>query len=399
MKLCVKYRLNSTLEQEECLKKLAFYATKLYNTDNWMRREQWDKTGKIPSWYDQKKTLKDNHWYKLLPSQTAQAVVKNLQDNYVSWFKLRKADEDARPPMFRKKDRLSPLTFYQQFSISDGEIALSMSRKFKKENGIDKLTFEIKMWRDIKGMPKMCNVLYQNGKWMAHIVYEIPERRLKEYPDIMAVDVGIINLMATVDTNGQSKIYSGGQALAVQHYFNKETAKVQSKTMEQHDKKGCKSVTRMHRRKKTQISQIIHTATKKVIEQAERNKIGTIVVGDIKNIRKDKNWGKRGNQKLHSWGFAKLLIQIEYKAKLSGIRFVKVSERDTSKTCSVCGLVRKSNRKHRGLYRCKCGNEMNADVNGALNILKRYLRENNISRSIGSVAGPLIWRSTNVVPS
>jgi len=399
MKLCVKYRLNPTPEQEECLRTLAFYGTKLYNTDNWMRREQWDKTGKIPNWYDQKKTLKDNHWYKLLPSQTAQAAIKNLQDNYVSWFKLRKVDKDARPPMFRRKDRLSPLTFYQQFSISNGEIAFSMSRKFKKENGIGKLIFKVEMWRDVKGIPKMCNVLYQNGKWMAHVVYEIPEKPLREYPDIMAVDIGIINLMATVDTNGQSKIYSGGQALAVQHYFNKEMAKVQSKTMEQHDKKGCKSVTRMHRRKKTQISQIIHTATKKVIEQAERNKIGMIVVGDIKNIRKDKNWGKRGNQKLHSWGFAKLLTQIEYKAKLSGIRFVKVSERDTSKICSVCGLIRKSNRKHRGLYRCKCGNEMNADVNGALNILKRYLQENNISRSIGSVADPLIWRSTNVAPS
>ncbi len=398
MKLCVKYRLNSTPEQEAYLRKLAFYATKLYNTDNWMRREQWDKTGKIPSWYDQKKTLKNNHWYRLLPSQTAQAVIKNLQDNYVSWFRLRKVDNKARAPKFRKKDRLSPLSFYQQFSISEGKLNFSMSRKFRKETGIDKLTFEINMWRDIKGIPKMCNVLYQNGKWMAHIVYEVDEKPLKEYPNIMAVDVGIINLLTVVDTNGQSKIYSGRQALAIQHYFNKEIAKVQSKTMKQHNKKGCHSITRMYRKRRMQVNQIIHTATKEVIKHAEGRKIGTIVVGDIKNIRKGKNWGKKGNQKLHSWGFAKLLTQIEYKAKLSGIRFVKVSERDTSKTCSVCGSVRKSNRKHRGLYQCKCGNVMNADVNGALNIMKRYLRENKSSRSIGGVAPPLIWRSNNVVP-
>ena len=213
MKLCVKYRLNSTPEQEAYLRKLAFYATKLYNTDNWMRREQWDKTGKIPSWYDQKKTLKYNHWYRLLPSQTAQAVIKNLQDNYVSWFRLRKSDNKARAPKFRRKDRLSPLSFYQQFSISEGKLNFSMSRKFRKETGIDKLTFEINMWRDIKGIPKMCNILYQNGKWMAHIVYEVDEKPLKEYPNIMAVDVGIINLLTVVDTNGQSKIYSGNPAL------------------------------------------------------------------------------------------------------------------------------------------------------------------------------------------
>jgi putative transposase len=123
-----------------------------------------------------------------------------------------------------------------------------------------------------------------------------------------------------------------------------------------------------------------------------------IVAGDIKNIRKDKDWGNVGNQKLHSWAFAKSLNQLEYKAKLAGIRFDKISERDTSKTCSNCSIIRKSNRKHRGLYRCKCGNQMNADINGATNILKKYLRENT-SRSIGSVAEPLIWRVENVLPS
>ncbi len=404
MKLCVKYRIYPTTEQEEYLNKLGFYATKLYNTDNWIRREQWEKTGKILSWYDQKKLLRENHWYRLLPSQTAQAVIKNLQDNYVSWFKLRKSDKDARPPMFRKKERLSPMTFYQQFLIEGNKLILVMSRKFREENGIDKLNFEINLWREINGTPKMCNILFVDGKWMAHIVYEVPDAPLKDNPNIMACDLGIINLVSTVDTNGNSLICSGKQALSVQHYFNKEIGKVQSKTMEQHNKKGSNAILRMHKRKVHQINQIIHTVTKEVVKQAEKNSVGTIVVGDIKNIRKKedgrgKNIGKVNNQKLHSWGFAKLLTQIRYKANLSGIRVVKVSERDTSKTCSICGMVKKSNRKHRGLYRCKCGNTMNADVNGAMNILKKYLQENKISRSIGSVAEPLIWRCSNVVPS
>jgi len=404
MKLCIKYRINPTPEQEETLRKLAFCATKLYNTDNYIRREQWNKTGKILSWYDQKKELKENHWYKLLPSQTAQHICKNLQDNYNSWFKLRKIDKNARPPIFRKKNRLSPLSFYQQFKIENDIITFSMSRKFKKENDIGKLSFKITKWKKIEGIPKMANILFQDGKWMIHVVYEVPEKPLNNNPEVMAIDLGIINLATTVDTNGNSTIYSGRQALAVQHYFNKEIAKVQSKTMKQHNKKGSKAISRMHQRKSRQINQIIHTVTKEVIKEAERNKVGTIVVGDIKNIRKDKegngkNWGRRGNQKLHSWGFAKLISQIEYKAKLSGIRFEKVSERDTSKTCSVCGMVKKSNRKHRGLYVCKCGNRMNADVNGARNILQKYLQENNISKSIGSVVEPSIWRCVNVIPS
>jgi len=404
MKLCVKYRLNPTREQEEHLNKLGFYGTKLYNTDNYIRREQWEKTGKIPSWYVQKKELKENHWYRLLPSQTAQAIIKNLQDNYCSWFGLRKTDPVANPPMFRKKDMLSPLTFYQQFAIDGNKLTLGMSRKFKEENGISKMTFEFNDWKHIDGTPKMCNILFVDGKWMAHIIYEIPEVSPKDNPNIVACDIGIINLIGTADIEGNSKIYTGKQALAVQHYYNKEIARVQSSTKIQQKKKWSKSLSRMTDRKYRQINQILHTVSKEVVKDAIENKVGTIVVGDIKNIRKKedgsgKNIGKMNNQKLHSWGFAKLLTQIKYKAALSGIRVVTVSERDTSKTCSVCGLVKKSNRKHRGFYRCKCGNRMNADVNGAVNILKRYLRENKISRSIGSVAEPLIWRCNNVVPS
>jgi len=207
-----------------------------------------------------------------------------------------------------------------------------------------------------------------------------------------------------VDTKGNSFIYSGRQALAVQHHFSKEIAKVQSKTMEQRKKKGSRAITKMHQRKRKQIDQILHTVTKRVVEEARKNNVGTIVVSDIKNIRKDeegkgKDWGNRNNQKLHSWGFAKLIFQITYKARLSGIRVVKVSERDTSKTCHVCGQVRKANRRHRGLYVCKaCGNRVNVDVNGAANILKRYLQESKISRSIGVVDTPLTWRCTDVVP-
>lgn len=402
MKLCIKYRLNPSSEQEESLQKLGFYATKLYNTDNYIRREQWNETGKIPSWYNQKKLLKNNHWYKLLPSQTAQQICKNLQENYNSWFKLRKTDVDARPPLFRKKTRLSPLSFYQQFKIIGNTVSFSMSRKFKKETGIGKLIFDIKKWRDIKGEPKMCNILYQNNKWMLHVVYEIPEVKLKNNPETMGIDIGIINLATTTDTKDNSTIYSGREALAIQHYFNKEIAKVQSKTMEQHDKKTSKAISRMHIRKRRQINQIIHIVTKNIVKEAERNNIGTIVVGDIKNIRKGKHWHKKESQKLHSWGFSKLISQIEYKAKLSGIRFMKISERDTSKTCSSCGIIRKSNRKHRGLYKCKtCGNTMNADLNGARNILQKYLHQAGLPAmgSIGSVAEPMIWRCVNVAPA
>ena len=68
----------------------------------------------------------------------------------------------------------------------------------------------------------------------------------------------------------------------------------------------------------------------------------------------------------------KLKVKCEY----YGINYIEVDETYTSQTCSVCGDVSKNNKKHRGLYVCKkCGFVANADVNGALNILKKVAPE------------------------
>ena len=67
-----------------------------------------------------------------------------------------------------------------------------------------------------------------------------------------------------------------------------------------------------------------------------------------------------------------------------GVRFK--SERGTSKHCSLCGEKHKNGRKHRGLYHCKTHNIlMNADVNGAYNIL--YGRK----VAAGSGSRPMAW--------
>ena len=400
MKQTIIYKLKPTKEQENHLHNLCSVATKLYNTDNWIRREEWEKTGKIPSVYTQKKLLKDNHWFKLLPSQTAQEVSFTLQRNYNSWFKLRKKDKKARPPMFRKKEMLSPLTFYQQFKIIKNKIKLSVSRKYKEERGIKSIEMEFDLWRENKGIAKMCQIIFKKGEWFAHIVFEIKEPKINLNNKVMAIDVGVINTAVTRDNQGNSTIYKGGELLSVQRYYNKTIGKLTSKLTKQFSKRhSSKTLRKLNKKRNNQMNQIVHTISKKIVNEAKKNKVKTIVIGDITDIRKDKHWRKKTSQKLHSWSFSKLTQQIEYKAILSGIRFVRVSERDTSKTCSCCGDIRKSNRVKRGLYKCKiCGRIQNADVNGATNILKKYLQIFNYEdRSSGCVTQPKVSMIKNVL--
>ena len=63
---------------------------------------------------------------------------------------------------------------------------------------------------------------------------------------------------------------------------------------------------------------------------------------------------------------------LEYEAEEHGILVDRVSEENTSRTCSCCGQIRDANRVERGLYVCEsCESTMNADVNGAVNIRRK----------------------------
>jgi len=399
MKQTIKYKLKTSIEQEKHLSNLCFYATKLYNTDNYQRRKTWEDTGKIPDYYSQNKILKHNHWYKLLSSQTAQHVSMVLQNNYTSWFKLRKKDDKANPPKFRKKSMLSPVQFYQQFKIINDKIRLSMSMKYRAEQKIKFLEIDFLEWKKIAGIAKMCEIMKEKDSWYAHIVYEVPELNGRLSNNVMALDLGIFNTAVSIDTEGNCNIYSGKQILAIQHYFNKERAKLTGRLAKQYPKRHhSKSLDILQKKQHRQISQGLHTYSKKIIEDCIQKNISVLLAGNLTDIRERKGKGSVYRQKLHSWSFSKFIKQLEYKCMRAGIRFVLVNERFTSQKCSCCGLIRKANRKKRGLYVCRyCGSVMNADANGAKNILKKYLQD-FLSRSIGYVAQPLVVRLDNVVP-
>jgi len=133
---------------------------------------------------------------------------------------------------------------------------------------------------------------------------------------------------------------------------------------------------------------MLHNLSTSIVNECREHGVGTIIIGDLKGIREDKDFGKQTNQQLHAWPFAKLTEMITYKAEEVGIEVVKVSERYTSRACCVCGVInKKSARTHRGLLECAdCGAQIHADVNGAFNILRKYLLSHD-ANGIGVAGG------------
>jgi len=107
----------------------------------------------------------------------------------------------------------------------------------------------------------------------------------------------------------------------------------------------------------------------------------------LKHIRDNTDHGCVGNQKPHDfWPFMQIRQRIRELGEEYGIRVRFKSERGTSKRCAMCGRRHMNGRIHRGLYRCaRTGHTVNADVNGAYNIL--------YGREVAAVSGsrPLAW--------
>lgn len=372
---------------------LGFAGTKLWNTANHHRHVVWNETGKIPGFAEQCKELKGNRWYKLLPSQSAQEILGEQDDSYRSWFSHRKnGDKTARPPGFRKKDMLSTVTFKQNaFEIlSDNRVRLKLPKTYTRRE----LILEYRLPPDIAlGKVQQVKLVCEpkTGDWYLHITHKVPVKYRKA-GNIMGLDLGMINIVAGLISDGFSFIVPGGELLALDRYFQKKKAKCTKST----SKRCIELNTKWGRQRK----HYLHALTRWLVNLAVAHDVSTILVGELKGIRRNKDWGDAVNQKMHAWPFDKIIRLLTYKAALVGIRVIKVSERGTSTTCPVCGKRVKTARIHRGLF-VHCGLALNADLVGAYNILQRYLREAglalpNRSGVVGALARPavnlFVWR-------
>lgn len=374
---------------------LGFSATKLWNVANHHRRTVWNETGRIPGFAEQCRELKNNRWYRLLPSQSSQEILGEQDDSYRSWFSHRKnGDKLAKPPGFRKKDTLSTVTFKQNAfeMLPDNLVRLKLPKTYARRELI--LEYQLPLDTTL-GKVQQIKLVYdpKTEDWYLHITHRVLVK-YREAGNVMSLDLGIANIVAGLISDSFSFIVPGGELLTPDRYFQKEKAKCTKPT--------SRCCIELNTKWGRQRNHYLHVLTKWLVNLAVAHNVSTILVGELKGIRADKDWGDAGNQKLYAWPFDKIIKLLTYKAALAGIRVVKVPEKSTSTTCPVCGRRVKEARVHRGLF-VHCGVALNADLVGAYNILQRYLRESGLALPdrpgvVGALARPavnlFVWRKT-----
>ncbi|MEE9378347.1 MAG: transposase [Candidatus Lokiarchaeia archaeon] len=230
----------------------------------------------------------------------------------------------------------------------------------------------------IKNKLKEVRIIPFGVKYKIEVVYEKEEKDLRlDKNHILSIDLGLNNLITAVNNNGCSPfIVKGGIIKSINQYYNKQLAYFRSIENKKGNFSDTKRIQKLHLTRNNKLTTLFHRISKNVIKYCIQNNIGTIVIGYNNGWKQNINFGKKNNQKFVQIPFLKLIKQIEYKSKLKGIKVKRVEESYTK--CSF--LDNESIEKHekyvgkrisRGLFKTSIGILINADVNGAYNIMKK----------------------------
>lgn len=393
--MLLSHETTITFDQDEAniVGHMCYAAYKLWNVCNY-ERNHYKEAGleKYPDWYYQKSKHKDDLWFRSLPSQTAQEVCKLLDKSWRSFYQLKKSGsiEDPRPPRY-KKDKM-PITYMQngiRHEKGSMYVRLSLSKQLKEymkqTYGISAVYLYLKnpvfsntdMVKQIKIYPPA-----GDGKSRIIVIYEIEDVQPKQDNGrYLSIDLGLHNLMTCYDNVGKTFIV-GRKYLSLSYFYNKEIARVQSQWAKIQRVQGVKypktskHLQKLYRKKNNCIKDYLHKMTRYITDYCVKYEIHTVVIGDIRGIRKENDLGSRINQKLHSLPYERIYMQLEYKLKMKGIRLVRQEERYSSQCPPQSQEVsriyaEKKNRKKRGIYAVDAV-IYNADAIGAYNILRKY---------------------------
>ena len=387
MLLTFKIQLRLTDEQLIVINTMSNDGRMLYNCFLGKLKEQYDKDEKFISYYTQQKELKD---YKsdFLTFDAKKEILRTLHNNYSSFFKLIKHNKDLnpKPPKFRGKDYFFTLSFTQDFIIKENILKISYSNYRKLDI---KLNF-IEPIKDLKCLRnktseseiKQLKIYKQNNSYFASITYEKKEDKLKDIDKnkVLSIDLGKKNLLSVYDVeNNKGIVYSSKHLSKNQKFLDKRIDELKSlKDIKKKDSRKFKQIKNklntVYSKKKTQTNLTLQKVTK---DLSNENK--TILIGELTNLKKNikSNFRSLNRQMQNNWNLQTFIHLLEYKCKLKGNQVIKVNEAWTSKTCCKCGSINYDLDLSDRQYICDCGNNINRDINGAINIYKHFMGDYN----------------------
>lgn len=392
MYLTVKQQVKHLSKEDyRAIKELCHTAKNLANEAIYNVRQYYFSDGEFLKYEKNYTLLKNSPNYKALNSNMAQQILKEVDGSFKSFFGLLKlskqgkyAFKDCILPQYLPKDGYTTLVI-GFVRLKGNKLILPFSNSFKKTHKAVEITIPPilldKKVKEIRIIPKAKARFFE-----IQYIYEAEcvQRNLNTN-NALALDLGVNNLVTAVSSNGRSFIIDGRKLKSINQWFNKENARLQSIKDKQHyGKKSTNRQKAIVRDRNNKVNDYMNKAARRIINYCIVNDIGTLVAGYNETFQRCSRIGKQNNQNFVSIPYGQLRSKLEYLCKLNGIVFVKQEESYTSKASfwdrddipvynadNPKEYPFSGNRIHRGLYKTSTGKTFNADVNGALNIMRK----------------------------
>lgn len=358
----------------------------LYNHANYLVRNEFTKNNKWLRYNDLDKILKADlefDDYRQMPTaKSAQQILRLLDKNWQSFFK-------AIKDWSKNRDKYLARPKLPKYKPKDGkQILILTNQDIKLKEG---LLYFPKSFKGFKVKPKFVEkdnfvsfqqvrVIPQYKTFVLELVYNIaiPDTTLSDNGRYLSIDIGLDNLATVVNNKGLKPFVINGKGLkSINKYYNKQVSHYREVAKRMNNRDYTNRMDALTRKRNQKIDDYMHKASKYLVDYALENNFNTIVIGNNKEWKQKSSMSKRVNQSFVGIPHMRFIQMVQYKAQNVGINVILTEESYTSGTSFLDNETpikenyNKSRRVHRGLFVSNNGKKINADVNGAYQIMRK----------------------------
>ncbi|MFN6538323.1 MAG: RNA-guided endonuclease InsQ/TnpB family protein [Nostoc sp. EkiNYC01] len=385
-------------------------SNKLHNCAVYYARQIWFKTKKFVTGFDLVKEMGNNKHFSALPSDAAVQTCLSVGESINSFsgllkkFRLGELTQKPKLPNYRKSGYNLTAFPKRALRLIDGQIRFPLGMQVKAWFGLKEFFLPMPSNLDFS-LIREVRILPRNGCFYAEFVYPVALIKVDlDQSKCLGIDHGLNNWLTCVSNVGTAFVIDGKHLKAENQWYNKSVARLMECKGKGFWSKRLANITEKRNRK---MRDAVNKTARLVINHCLENKIGTIAFGWNKRQKKSIKLGNKTNQKFIQIPTARLKERIKQLCEIYGIQFIETEESYTSKASFLDNDVipvygakpvewkASGKRVKRGLYLSAKGYAVNADCNGASNILRKVaitlgLDLSGISR--GALTTPLKLR-------
>lgn len=358
----------------------------LYNHANFLVRDEFIRNNRWLRYGEINKILKADlefDDYRQMPTaQSAQQILRLLEKDWKSFFK-------AIRDWSKNKDKYLGRPKLPKYKAKDGKhiLILTSQNARLKDN---RLVFP-KAFCGFTIQPQFIKhdnfISFQQVRFIPNyrsftveLVYniEVPDDALSDNGRYLSVDIGLDNLATIVNNAGLKPVVINGKGLkSINKYYNKNISYYQEIAKRMNGRDYTNRMNHLTMKRNHKIDDYMHKAGKYLIDYALVNHFNTIVIGNNKEWKQKSAMSKIVNQSFVGIPHRRFIEMVQYKAQNAGLNVILTEESYTSGTSfldnedPVEADYNKTRRIHRGLFVSNNGIKINADVNGAYQIMKK----------------------------